>query len=149
MAFIENSEVLLQMVEQISREVDLAMEAIAIQGREAIQAITPAPPTPSGQRYQRTGHLRRSWRSRHSATRVVIRNTAYYADFVDQGTKKMPARPMVDPIRDLIEPEFVRAISTSTPFNLSAPRYLDPVDQQRKAYQSRYSTYGSHKSFRG
>lgn len=44
---------------------------------------------------ERTGRMRKSFRSKSSSKSVSIRNIAPYAKFHQGGTKKMPARPIL------------------------------------------------------
>ena len=73
------------------------------------------PPAP------RTGALRNRWTKRVSAvptgngvsigiaieSDAMARNGAYYAGFLEHGTRKMSARPFGDKIRDKAEPKIV------------------------------------------
>lgn len=124
---------------QLKREMSDLMLAVVTQTRSAAQARSPV----------RTGHLRSSWRGRASTYKGTVRNTAYYAEYVEYGTSRSRAQPMIEPLVPIVEAEMSRAISTGTPFNLGQSGYVDPVDELRRNYQERYGNYGSQRGYSG
>ena len=133
------SEAREQIVGQLKKEMQDLMLAVVSQTRSAAQARSPV----------RTGHLRSSWRGRSSTFKGAVRNTAYYAEYVEYGTSRARAQPMIEPLAPIVEAEMIRAISTGTPFNLGQPGYVDPVDTLRQNYQERYGNYGSQRGYSG
>lgn len=128
-----------QIVGQLKKEMADLMLAVVSQTRSAAQARSPV----------RTGHLRSSWRGRSSTFKGTVRNTAYYAEYVEYGTSRSRAQPMIEPLVPIVEAEMSRAISTGTPFNLGQSGYVDPVDELRRNYQERYGNYGSQRGYSG
>lgn len=124
---------------QIKREMSDLMLAVVTQTRSAAQARSPV----------RTGHLRSSWKGRSSTFNGTVRNTAYYAEYVEYGTSRSRAQPMIEPLVPIVEAEMSRAISTGTTFNLGQSGYVDPVDELRRNYQERYGNYGSQRGYSG
>lgn len=124
---------------QLKREMSDLMLAVVTQTRSAAQARSPV----------RTGHLRSSWKGRSSTFKGTVRNTAYYAEYVEYGTSRSRAQPMIEPLVPIVEAEMSRAISTGTPFNLGQSGYVDPVDELRRNYQERYGNYGSQRGYSG
>ena len=133
------SEAREQIVGQLKKEMRDLMLAVVSQTRSAAQARSPV----------RTGHLRSSWRGRSSTFKGTVRNTAYYAQFVEYGTSKQRSQPMIEPLIPIVEGEMSRSISTGTPFNLGQSGYVDPVDELRRNYQERYGNYGSQRGYSG
>ena len=128
-----------QLSEDLKKQVAKLVAQVADQVPNVIKPITPV----------RTGHLKRSWRSRQSTYQATVQNTAYYAGFVEHGTKKMAARPMITPLVPQIEQELARAWETGTDFYLRGGAFKDPVDMLREQYQAKYGGYGNHRSYRG
>lgn len=97
-----------------------------------------------------TGHMRQSWKGRHNGKfQTTIRNTAYYSDFVENGTSRMKAQPTITPMLPIIEAEIFRAVSTGTDFYLSGGAFPDRANQLKTAYKSKYGNYGSQVGFSG
>jgi HK97 gp10 family phage protein len=125
--------------EQLLKDVEKLIDQVADQVPNVLKQRTPVD----------TGHLKRSWRSRQTTKSVTVRNTAFYAGFVEYGTSRSKAQPMLTPLIPMIESELDRAFRTGTDFNLSGGSFKDPVDQLREAYQAKYKGYGNQKSYRG
>lgn len=96
-----------------------------------------------------TGHLKQSWKGRHSNTQAQVFNTAFYAGFVESGTKRMKARPMITPMIDPVVQEIQRAILTGTDFSIPGGAFSDPATQLKSAYKKKYGNYGSQRGYRG
>lgn len=128
-------------IPDISAEYQKIIERIISQApKQVVNVVRPRTPV-------RTGHLRRSWKSRNSQFSFIIRNTAAYAEYVESGTSRMAARPNLYPLLPTILDELNRAIKTGTDFSLPGGAYSDPVDDLKSAYKQKYGSYGSHKGF--
>jgi Bacteriophage HK97-gp10, putative tail-component len=130
---------LARLPDDLKRDISKVMQQVSVGVPNAVRPITPID----------TGHLRRSWRGRHSKFAVQIRNTAFYSDWIENGTKRMRARPMISPMLPLIEAEIERAIVTGTDWYLPGSAFSDPADQLKRTYRSKYGSYGSHVGFSG
>jgi HK97 gp10 family phage protein len=97
----------------------------------------------------RTGHLRRSWKGTHTKFQGRVSNTAAYAAFVEFGTSRSRAQPMLSPLIPLIEVEIERAIMTGTDFYLKGAAFTDRATQLKQGYKSKYGNYGSHRGYSG
>lgn len=128
-----------RLVDQIRERAKLTMKQAAIGIPRALKPLTPID----------TGHLRRSWKGRYSTYQTRIRNTAFYADFVESGTSRTRAQPMITPLLPTIEAELERSISTGTDFYLDGSAYPDTAQQLKDGYRSRYGSYGSEVGFEG
>ena len=123
----------------IKRDIEKVISQAATQIPNVVQPKTPV----------KTGHLKRSWKTRHTERNLKIINSAFYSGYVEDGTSKMGARPMIGPIVPAIVSELVRAIESGTDFNLSGGAYLDPTTQLRNAYKQKYGSYGSGSGYSG
>ncbi len=92
----------------------------------------------------RTGHLRRSWKSRHFSYQADIMNTAAYAEYVENGTSRMAARPNIYPLIPSITAEIERAILTGTDFYMKGSAFSDSTSQLKAGFRQTYGSYGSH-----
>lgn len=115
------SEAIRQAVRDAVREVNQKTMSKAFRvsnamRNSAIEVLTnPSPSSPGNPPGVRTGFLRRAWktgvRMNGGNSNSSISITAYadskasYAGYLEDGTKKMEARPFVDPILDDVEPE--------------------------------------------
>jgi hypothetical protein len=126
-------------VEEIKSSISNTIEQAITQSRSVIQARTPVD----------TGHLRNSWRGRYTTYKGTLRNTAYYAEYVEYGTKRSRAQPMLEPLIPVIEAELARSVSTGKPFNLGSVGYQDPNDALRETYREQYGNYGSQRGYSG
>ena len=131
-------------LDDIAKQADeLKQLAIKIMGQVAEQVpklVRPRTPID-------TGNLRRKWTSRHYNYQTTIRNTAPYAEFVDGGTKKMQARPMLSPMLPLIESEIYSAFQEGRSFNLGSELPDDEATTQKKKYKAKYGNYGSQRGY--
>jgi len=125
--------------QQIIKDATKVMGQVADQVPNAVMQVTPVD----------TGHLKRSWKSRSSGLQVKILNNAFYSGYVENGTSRSRAQPMITPMIPRIEAEIERAIVTGTDFNIRGGSYSDPSDQLRRAYRARYGSYGSGAGYRG
>ena len=102
------SEAIRQAVREAVREVNQKTMAKAFRvsnamRNSAIEVLTnPSPSSPGNPPGVRTGFLRRAWKT---GVRMNADSKASYAGYLEDGTKKMAARPFVDPILDDVEPE--------------------------------------------
>lgn len=95
----------------------------------------------------RTGHLRRSWKSRHYSFQTTIRNTAAYAEYIETGTRYMAPRPNLYPLIPEITAELERAITTGTDFYMKGGAFSDSASQLKAGYESKYGRYGSQRRY--
>jgi len=84
----------------------------------------------------KTGKLRSSWKVNTGERTIVIRNSAYYAGFVDQGTRKITPRRFVDRSVREITKEFTRRagdhIVTAAGGKTTGKRVREALDRVRK-----------------
>jgi len=125
--------------EQVRKDIEKVMSQMATQLPTVMQAVTPVD----------TGHMRASWKTRHTAYQVKLRNTAFYSDYIENGTSRMKAQPMITPMLPMIEAEIERSITTGTDFYLRGGAFPDRATQLKTGYKSKYGNYGSHKGYRG
>lgn len=125
--------------EQVKRDIEKVMSQMATQLPAVMQAVTPVD----------TGHMRASWKTRHSTYQVKLRNTAFYSDYIENGTSRMKAQPMIAPMLPIIEAEIERSITTGTDFYLRGGAFPDRATQLQTGYRSRYGNYGSHRGYSG
>jgi HK97 gp10 family phage protein len=130
---------LTRLPDQIKADIVKVMGQLAQQLPPALQAVTPVD----------TGHLKQSWKTRHFSYQVKLRNTAFYSDFVENGTSRMKAQPMITPMLPGIEAEIERAILSGTDLYLKNGQFPDRATQLKTAYKSKYGNYGSARGFRG
>jgi HK97 gp10 family phage protein len=136
---VTGADQLSRLPEEIQKDIIKVMGQVAIAVPNSLRPVTPI----------RTGHLRQSWKSRHFKYQVKIRNTAFYSDFVENGTSRMQARPMISPLIPVIESEIERAITTGTDFYIRGGAFTDRATQLKNAYQQKYGNYGSQQGFSG
>jgi hypothetical protein len=113
------------------------------------QMATQLPPVLGARTPVDTGHMRQSWKTRHFSYQVKLRNTAFYSDFVENGTSRMKAQPTITPMLPIIEAEIERAILSGTDFYLSGGAFPDRATQIKQGYQKKYGNYGSARGFSG
>jgi hypothetical protein len=136
---VAGSDQLARLPEEIKRDIEKVMGQMATQLPNVLQPVTPV----------RTGHLKRSWKTRASRYQVKLRNTAFYSDYVENGTSRMRAQPMITPMLPMIESEIERAILTGTDFYLRGGAFSDRASQLKTAYKSKYGNYGSQAGYSG
>ena len=125
--------------DEIKADITKVMQQASVMIPNALKPATPI----------RTGHLRRSWKGRHSKFQARIRNTAFYADYIESGTSRMKAQPMIAPIMPVIEVELVRSITTGTDFYIRGGAFSDAATQLKEGYRSKYGSYGSQTGYSG
>lgn len=62
--------------EQVRADITKVMGQMATQLPPVMQAVTPVD----------TGHMRASWKTRQHSYQVKLRNTAFYSDYIENGT---------------------------------------------------------------
>ena len=131
-------------LDDVARQADeLKARAIKIMEQVSIQVPKLARPrTPID-----TGNLRRKWSGRHFNYQATIRNTAPYAEFVDGGTKRMQARPMLSPMMPFVLSEIASAFQEGRSFNLGSELPDDEATAQKKKYKEKYGNYGSQRGY--
>lgn len=87
----------------INSTIRSAAKKAAAYGQLRIQARTPV----------RTGQLKAAWKVKLEGYGVRVTNEKKYAIFVEMGTERMAARPMVAPTVDDIRKEFKRLLVKS------------------------------------
>lgn len=136
---VAGSDQLRRLPDQVKGDIVKVMGQMADQLPNVLQPRTPI----------RTGHLRRSWKTRHSVYQVKLRNTAFYSDYIETGTSKMRAQPMITPLLPVIEAEIERSILTGTDFYIRGGAFSDRASQLKTAYKSKYGNYGSQAGYSG
>jgi Bacteriophage HK97-gp10, putative tail-component len=136
---VVGADQLARLPDKIKADIVKVMGQLAQQLPPALQAVTPVD----------TGHLKQSWKTRHYSYQVKLRNTAFYADFVENGTRRSKAQPMITPMLPVIEAEIERAILSGTDLYLKNGQFPDRATQLKTAYRSKYGDYGSASGFSG
>jgi HK97 gp10 family phage protein len=136
---VVGAEKLARLPEEVKADITKVMGQMAVQLPNVLQPRTPID----------TGHLRRSWKTRHTAYQVKLRNTAFYSDYVENGTSRMKAQPMIAPLLPIIEAEIERSILSGTDFYIRGGAFSDRASQLKQGYKSKYGTYGSQRGFSG
>jgi len=136
---VSGSDQLSTLPDFVKADITKVMGQLATQLPNALRPVTPVD----------TGHLKQSWKTRHTAYQVKLRNTAFYSDYIENGTKRMKAQPMINPMLPVIEAEIERAILSGTDFYLRGGAFSDRATQLKTAYKSKYGNYGSARGFSG
>jgi hypothetical protein len=130
---VASSGQLSRLPEDIKADITTVMEQMSVQLPNVLGPLTPVD----------TGHMRQSWKTRRFSYQVKLRNTAFYSDYVENGTKRMKAQPTITPMLPTIEGELERAITTGTDFYLRGGAFTDRATQLKNAYKAKYGKYGS------
>ncbi len=98
-------------VQRVKQEAQTRMPRAANQLRNAeLKTLQgPSPSAPGGTPGVRSGNLRRNWTMFHGADVFGIESGMGYAGYLENGTRKMAARPYVDKIQQEAMPK-IRAI---------------------------------------
>ena len=97
-------------IEKIRNEVRGAnLEGAKELRNAALQVLRgPSPSAPGNPPGVRSGDLRRNWTMESSSENLIaIRSGMIYSGFLEDGTKKMAARPYVDKVKETAEPKIV------------------------------------------